>query len=104
MRLLLILAGLLLASPASAACACQCVGGTMQAICSGTIDLAAMCKGMCGITSPSVTPIKPPTGTPVSVEQGRTRRKYPNHVSPLQDATRKRPALGPAQVRKESKS
>ena len=66
----LILAAALLAASvgaAQAACSCQCVGGTMQPICSNTFEIPPPCIGICPIAPPVIPPLPslnlPPLGT-----------------------------------------
>jgi hypothetical protein len=66
---------------ASAACVCRCVNGSMQPLCSSSMDLPPICPPTtCGITPPSIAPIQqpklPPLGTtncyPAQVQNPRT--------------------------------
>jgi hypothetical protein len=53
---------------ASAACACRCVNGQVEAICQSPIDLKPLCSPtLCPLVPPSLKPIEsvglPPLGT-----------------------------------------
>jgi hypothetical protein len=52
--------------PAMADCSCACVNGSVQAICSSSIDIEPICAPrVCPITPPSVAPIQMPTIPPI---------------------------------------
>lgn len=53
-------------NPAFAACICRCVDGSMQPICSNTIEVPPICPPtVCQIVPPSVQPIAPPIVPPI---------------------------------------
>ena len=68
---------------AFAGCVCRCVNGSVQAICSSTLDIQPICATqICPIVPPSIAPIQtpaiPPIGTsscaPVQVLNPRTNQ------------------------------
>ena len=66
--------GLLLTAgrAADAACSCRCVNGSMQAICSSSLDIPPICPAtLCGITPPAVRPISPPVIPPIGTQNCR---------------------------------
>jgi hypothetical protein len=57
---------LFLASPTDAGCTCQCVNGSMQPLCSSSLDLPPLCPlGFCPLAAPSLTPLPPLTSSPL---------------------------------------
>jgi hypothetical protein len=51
---------------ASADCICQCVNGSVEAICNSSIDVTPVCgPAVCPIVSPSVNPVESPQVPPV---------------------------------------
>lgn len=66
-KISLFLACLAVAANAIAACQCACVNGQMQSLCSSSLDLPAMCMGLCPLAPPSIQPLPslqiPPIGT-----------------------------------------
>ncbi len=64
---LLYIALLFVANNAFASCRCACVNGSMQSLCTSSLDIPAMCMGMCPMTPPSIQPLPslqlPPLGT-----------------------------------------
>ena len=69
--------GLLLTAgrAADAACSCRCVNGSMQAICSSSLDIPPICPTtLCGITPPSVRPISPPVIPPIGTQNCRKKQ------------------------------
>jgi hypothetical protein len=54
------------ASDAFAGCVCRCVNGSVQAICSSTLDIQPICAPqICPIVPPSIAPIQTPTIPPI---------------------------------------
>jgi hypothetical protein len=54
------------ASDAFAGCVCRCVNGSVQAICSSTLDIQPICAPqICPFVPPSITPIQPPSIPPI---------------------------------------
>lgn len=61
-------AGSLLPIPSFAACSCECINGSVQAVCSNSLDIRPICPPrICPIVPPSIQPIQtpyiPPIGT-----------------------------------------
>lgn len=54
-----------IANEAKAACQCNCINGRMQSLCSSSLDVPAMCVGVCPIAPPSIKPIKVPRIPPI---------------------------------------
>ena len=51
---------------ASASCRCACVNGSVQALCSSSIDVQPVCMPMvCPVLPPSVQPVQTPMVPPV---------------------------------------
>lgn len=67
MRYWVLIAALLLPSPAEAACTCECVNGVKQPLCTSTLDIPIPCIGICPLVPPAVPPVPsvqlPPLGT-----------------------------------------
>jgi hypothetical protein len=66
--ILAVVFGVVFTVSAEAACACQCVDGEMQPLCTSSIDVPPICAMMvCSLAPPSVAPIQPmqlpPLGT-----------------------------------------
>jgi hypothetical protein len=58
-----------------AACSCECVNGSVQAICSSSIDVRPVCAPrVCPVRTPSVRPIDPPTVPPVGTSFCRSEQ------------------------------
>ena len=56
--------------PALATCACQCVNGQVEAICSSTIEMRPICPPrICPIVPPAIRPISPPTLPPLGTTE-----------------------------------
>ena len=70
--------GLLGASTASnASCVCSCINGSMEAVCSNSIEVAPICPPrVCPITPASVQPINPPTVPPIGTKQCTQEQVY----------------------------
>ncbi|HEY4986769.1 MAG TPA: hypothetical protein VII39_09130 [Bradyrhizobium sp.] len=70
-RLILIAAvGLLVSTTAKASCACRCVDGEMQPLCTSSIDLPPICPmTTCALTPPAIRPIQPPQLPPLGTTQ-----------------------------------
>jgi hypothetical protein len=61
-----VLLGSGLAGQANANCVCRCVNGSVEPICSSSIDLPPICAPtICPIVPPSIAPIQPPTVPPI---------------------------------------
>ena len=55
-----------LGNDAAATCVCRCVNGSVQALCSSSIDVPPICAPqVCPITPPSVAPIQAPRVPPI---------------------------------------
>ena len=55
---------------AFANCVCRCVNGSVQALCSSSIDLPPICAPqICPITPPSIAPIQAPSIPPIGTTQ-----------------------------------
>ena len=69
----LVLLVLLVASPlVFANCQCRCVNGSVQAICTSSIDVRPVCSPrVCQIRTPSVKPVQPPRVPPVGTKSCR---------------------------------
>jgi len=56
-----------IAMNAISACRCACVNGEMQSLCSNSLDIPALCNGICPLAPASVQPLPslriPPIGT-----------------------------------------
>jgi len=66
MKLITFLFIALMATSAYSNCICRCVNGSMQPICSSSIDIPPICPPtVCQIAPPSVQPITPPTIPPI---------------------------------------
>lgn len=51
---------------ANATCKCVCMNGTVQAVCTNTLDIQPICSPtICPIVSPSVQPMQTPTVPPI---------------------------------------
>lgn len=51
---------------AMADCICECVNGSVQALCSSSMDLQPICAPeICPIVPPAIQPIQPPTLPPL---------------------------------------
>jgi hypothetical protein len=51
---------------AFASCTCRCVNGSVQALCTSTLDIQPICAPqICPIVPPSISPIQPPTIPPI---------------------------------------
>lgn len=67
--------------PASAACTCQCVNGTVTPLCSSTLDISPICSPViCPITPPSIAPINPITIPPIGTSNCSMQQVYNNHT------------------------
>jgi hypothetical protein len=67
----------LLASAAHADCACRCVNGEVQAICTNSLDLEPICAPMiCPLVPPSVRPLDPPTLPPIGTSYCRSEQLW----------------------------
>ena len=65
-ELAFIVVSVLASTQAVASCVCRCVGGNMQPICSGSLDLPPICPPtVCAIVPPSVQPIQTPMVPPI---------------------------------------
>lgn len=65
-------AGTVAAPPAAADCVCRCVNGTVQALCSSTLDVEPICApAICPIVPPAIRPIDPPTLPPIGTTECR---------------------------------
>lgn len=75
LRFAVVLAGLIVASEAQAACTCRCVNGQMQPLCSSSLDIPPICgPAICPIMSPSIAPIQQPTIPPIGTRDCRQAR------------------------------
>lgn len=55
---------------AQAACVCRCVNGTVQAICTSSLDIRPICSPtICPIAPPSIAPIQPPRVPPIGTSR-----------------------------------
>ena len=66
-----------LAAPAQAraSCECRCVEGSMQALCSSSIDIPPICPGtICALPPPSIAPIRTPPLPPLGTSQCTQRQ------------------------------
>lgn len=62
---------------ADAACVCRCVNGSVQVLCSNSIDLPPICAPqICPITPPSIAPIQTPTIPPIGTTQCRQAQVF----------------------------
>ena len=67
--------------PASAACTCQCVNGTVTPLCSSTLDISPICSPtICPITPPSIAPINPLRIPPIGTSNCSMKQVYNNHT------------------------
>jgi len=58
-------------------CRCACVNGSVQALCTSSIDLKPICPAqICPITPPSVRPIDTPTVPPIGTSSCRNQQVY----------------------------
>lgn len=65
------------AGNARAACVCRCVSGSVQALCSSSIDVPPVCSPqVCPITPPSVAPIQQPRVPPIGTTVCRQAQVY----------------------------
>ena len=73
-----LLLGLLLvgaAGGAHAECVCRCVNGSVQALCSGSLDIEPICAPtLCPIVPPAIRPIDPPTIPPIGTSACRSEQ------------------------------
>lgn len=61
----------------NANCECACVNGSVQALCTSTIDLKPICSPqVCPIKPPSVRPIEKPTVPPIGASSCRNEQVY----------------------------
>ena len=73
--LLVLFALLGAATGARADCVCRCVNGTVQALCSSTLDIEPICApALCPIVPPAIRPIDPPTVPPVGTTSCRSEQ------------------------------
>lgn len=79
-RMLVLMAGigvLLATGVVNADCRCVCMNGSVQAVCSSTLDVEPVCSPrVCPITSPSVEPIQRPRVPPVGTTNCVQRQVY----------------------------
>lgn len=53
----------------SASCTCTCINGSVQAVCTSTMDLPPLCAPrICPLTPPSLQPLSPPTLPPLGTQ------------------------------------
>jgi len=63
--------------PAAAACQCVCMNGSVEAVCSSSIDIEPICPPrICPIVPPSVRPIDPPRVPPVGTNRCRSEQVW----------------------------
>lgn len=61
----------------SAACVCRCVNGSMEALCSSSIDMRPICPPtVCPIVPPSVMPTQTPTIPPIGTSSCTQEQVY----------------------------
>jgi hypothetical protein len=73
----LLMAGVLAARPARAACVCRCVEGVMRSLCDNTIEIRPICPPtVCPITPPGIAPINPPQAPPLGTQQCVPRQVF----------------------------
>ena len=64
-------------SAAQANCACVCVDGEVQALCTSTLDIEPICPPrICSIVPPSIEPIQPPRVPPIGTSECSQRQVY----------------------------
>jgi len=76
MRLVWVVIALVVSpSLAYAACACRCVGGRVQPLCSSTLEIRPICAPtICPLVPPSIAPIDTPYVPPVGASVCRFRQ------------------------------
>ncbi len=68
---------LLIPNLSSANCRCACVNGSVQALCSSSIDIQPICPPqVCPITPPSVRPVEIPIVPPIGTSSCRNEQVY----------------------------
>jgi hypothetical protein len=74
-----------IATLAGAECACECVNGAQQAICSSAIELRPICPPrICPIVPRAITPIMPPYIPPIGTSGCRMEQVYNNFTGMYQ--------------------
>lgn len=75
MRIFLIAFGLAWPIQAQASCECRCVGGSMQALCSSSLDIPPICPAtICEIPPASIAPIQTPRIPPIGTSECSQRQ------------------------------
>jgi len=71
---LALIVSLLFAREALAVCECRCVSGSMQPLCSSSLDIQPPCVGICPIVPPSIPPIETPRIPPIGTTRCRNEQ------------------------------
>ena len=62
---------------AEAGCVCKCVNGSVQAICSSTLDLRPLCPPkICPLMAPKLQPLQPLTLPPLGTTSCQLKQVY----------------------------
>ena len=69
--------GFSLSNSVSASCRCVCMNGSVQALCTSTLDIEPICPPrVCSITPPSIAPIQQPTIPPIGTSRCSQQQVY----------------------------
>ena len=69
--------GFLLTIPSMGSCKCACINGSVQAVCTSSIDLEPICAPrICPIVTPSIEPIQTPRIPPIGTKSCRQVQVY----------------------------